>query len=39
MTPDLPQAKFEDGLPSEIVSKVHLVDLAGRSVVLFNMYY
>ena len=24
------QAKLEDGLPSETVSKVHLVDLAGR---------
>ncbi len=24
------QATFKDGLPSEIVSKIHLVDLAGR---------
>ena len=27
------QAKFEDGLPSERQSKIHLVDLAGRLVL------
>ncbi|BFZ07014.1 hypothetical protein BsWGS_10053 [Bradybaena similaris] len=30
VTVSLSQAKFEDNLPSEIASKVHLVDLAGR---------
>ncbi|GFO32296.1 kinesin-like protein [Plakobranchus ocellatus] len=35
------QARFEDDLPSEIVSKVHLVDLAGRNIesVHFNWIF
>jgi len=32
------QAKFSDDIPSEIHSKIHLVDLAGRYVMSIYIY-
>ena len=37
--PDLLQAVFECGLPSETRSKLHLVDLAGRCVCVCVCVY
>lgn len=33
------QATLENNLPSEIVSKINLVDLAGRLVIFFFLFF